>query len=631
MKLRYLICGLLLAFAGPIWSQNWAEQGHKAFQNLAYSDAIVCLEKAVEKGFDSALIFAELGDSYYFNANYQASAKWYQLLFEKSAEQSLLHQFRYGQSLKAIGKYTEAAAILHGIQNSDLGKNVEILEKTDKNSGRFKIELARFNSTAADFGPSFYGNQIVFASSRDTGTIFNRKHSWTHQNFTDLYQVEGDSAASKPVRFSKKINSKWNESSAVFTKDGLTMYFTRNDFGTEKLQNNKDQTAVLKIYKAIKVEDEWSVLGALPFCTALFNTAHPSLSFDERTLYFSSDMPGGFGQSDLYQVTLFSDGSFGVPENLGATINTMGRETFPFISPNNELYFATDGHPGLGGLDVFVSYLDQNLRYSIPQNVGEPLNSPVDDFGFIIDSTRKTGYFTSNRSGGTDNIYLFKELFPLPCQTVLTGSIAEINAENKSSGVEIMLLDVHKNLISTAISDEKGSYRFTVDCNKKYIIQVDREGYVSQKNEVEPYFNPTLLLYEVVLQREPLPFKIGDDLAKMRAISPIYFALGKFNIQPEAALELTKIKEILMEFPSLSIDIRSHTDSRDTAKNNQVLSTKRANATLEWFVNSGIDAARLSSTGYGESHLLNDCGDGAACSEEAHQLNRRSEFIVTGI
>ena len=624
MKLRFLFSGFLMLFACSVWSQKNVEQGHKAFQNLAYSDAVVYLEQAVEQGFGSVQIYAELADSYYFNANYQASAKWYQLLFEKATEQSFLHQFRYGQSLKSIGKYTEAAAILRGFQNS------ELLEKIDQNSGRFKIELARFNSTASDFGPAFYGNQIVFASTRDTGTFFNRKHSWTHQSFTDLYRVEGDSTASKPIRMSKEINSKWNESSAVFTKDGLTMYFTRNDFGTETITKGKDQTAVLKIYKAIKVDNKWAVLGELPFCSAVFNTAHPALSFDERTLYFSSDMPGGYGQSDLYQVPVLPDGSFGTPQNLGATINTLGRETFPFCSQNNELYFASDGHSGWGGLDVFVASLDQNAGFSIPENLGEPLNSPVDDFGFIIHSALKTGYFTSNRSG-VDNIYFFEELLPLTCNIVLKGKIAKTPAEHSPSNIEITLLDRFQNKIKSTISDENGNYSFSIDCDKKYTLKFESEGYVSQNRSVEPYFNPTMLIDEIVLQKVQLPFQIGDDLAKKRGISPIYFALGKFDIQPNAAVELNKIKEILIEFPFLTIDIRSHTDSRDTSINNQVLSTKRANATLEWFVKNGIDAARLSSAGYGESQLLNDCGDGTPCSEEAHQLNRRSEFIVTGI
>lgn len=612
------------------WSQKLVEKGHQQFQQMAYSDAIISLEKAVEKGYKTPKIYSEIADSYYFNANYTASAKCYKLLFKTKNKILPVHYFRFSQSLKSIGKQEEANEILKKMQNNSLEESAELLKKIAKNSGRYEIRSWNFNTIASEFGPSYFGNQIVFASSRDTVSVFKRNHSWTNQSFTDLYTVFPDSLNSEPIKFSKNINSKFNESTAVFTKDGLTMYFTRNNFQDKKLGINKKQTTLLKIYKAIKKDSDWEVIGALPFCNDNYNVAHPALSSDEKTLYFASDMPGGYGESDLYQVAINKDGTFGVPENLGASINTFGRETFPFVSQNNELYFASDGHFSLGGLDVFVSNFDENNMFTKPENIGEPINSQMDDFGFIINSEIKKGFFTSNRSDGKgmDDIYAFEELISLPCETVLKGIV---DVENSISTVEVVLLDANLNLIEKSTLDEKGNYDFTVDCAKKYTIQVTSKNFIPEELVVEPTKFAITNLSSIKLKRQPSIFQIGDDLAKKLSITPIYFDLGKSNIRQDAAIELEKIKKVLIENPTITIDIRSHTDSRDTFENNQILSSNRAKSTLNWFIENGIEASRLSGTGFGETQLLNNCTDNASCSEAEHQLNRRSEFIITGI
>ena len=630
MKIRTLFYAFFLIVSVPVWSQKLVQQGHQQFQQLAYSDAIISLEKAVEKGFTSTQVYSELADSYYFNANYIASAKWYKLLFKTNNQILPIHYFRFAQSLKSIGKYDEATDVLNSIHELSSRESQEALKQIAKNSGRYQISLTPFNSTTSDFGPSYYGNQIVFATARDTGSVFKRKHSWTNQSFTDLFVINPDSINAKPIKFSKNINSQFNESSAVFTKDGLTMYFTRNNFENNKLGANSSKTTLLKIYKAVKTETDWNVIGALPFCSDKYNVAHPALSPDERTLYFASDMPGGFGTSDLYKVHINEDGTFALPINLGSSINTIARETFPFMSKNNELYFASDGHYGLGGLDVFVSNFDESQSYSKPKNIGEPVNSQMDDLGFIINFENKTGYFTSNRVGGfgMDDIYAFREMAPLPCETLVTGNI---DAENYNSIVEIVLIDENLNVVEKCILDEKGNYSFVIDCTKKYSIQISTKDFIPQEFSVEPTHFTFIKIPQIKMTKQPLVFQIGDDIVKKLSIAPIYFDTGKYNIRPDATLELEKIMKILMEHPTLTIEIRSHTDSRDSFKNNQNLSENRANATVKWFVDNGIEATRLSGKGFGESQLLNNCSDGISCSETEHQLNRRSELIITGI
>lgn len=641
MNVRHLFYGFLLILTTPAWSQKLVKQGHKQFQELAYSDAIISLEKAIEKGYKSPIIYTELADSYYFNGNYQSAEKFYQLLFLKPKNILAVHYFRYAQSLKSVGKKEQADLILNQIPRNTIKQktldyssvNKDFNQEKSKNSGRFKIQLTSFNSKNSDFGPSYYGNQIVFASAKDTGSIFKRNHTWTNQPFTDLYQVNPDSATSKPMRFSKSINSKFNESSAVFTKDGSTMYFTRNNFENNKRGINQKQTTLLKIYKAIKNGVDWKVVGALPFCNPNYNVAHPALSPDEKTLYFASDMPGGFGESDLYKVPLLLDGSFGKLENLGSSINTFARETFPFISQNNELFFSSDGHGGFGGLDVFISNFDENFIILQPQNVGEPVNSRMDDFGFIINSVTKKGYFTSNRSNGLgmDDIYSFEELIPLPCKTILQGRVVVKVNTTLVTEVELVLLNANSIPVASTKPDVKGNYSFSIDCKENYTIQTDIKGYVSQIIEVNPKLYATTTLDEIRIEKQQVQFQLGDDLAKKLGLFPIYFDLGKFNIRADAAAELAKIKTVLLEYPTMTIDIRSHTDSRDTSENNQNLSAKRADATVKWFTANGIDSQRISGKGYGESQLLNICNDGVPCTELQHQINRRSEFIITGI
>jgi outer membrane protein OmpA-like peptidoglycan-associated protein len=630
-----------MLFTSATWSQKWVEKGHQQFQNLEYSGAIISLEKAVKKGFKTTQIYTELGDCYYFNANYQAAAKWYQLAFEQSQSFLPLHILRYSQSLKSIGKIKEAEMLLRKLEevtflenNGNIDSNELFIDTTKfKNAKRFHIKLTNFNSVHADFGPAYFGNQIVFASTRDTGNTFKRKHSWTNESFTDLYQVNLDSMAVKPTRFIKAINSKFNETSAVFTKDGLTMYFTRNNYANKKRGSDENQTTLLKIYKAILKDKKWILVGALPFCNDNFNVAHPALSFDEKTLYFASDMPGGFGLSDLYQVAILEDNSFGNPENLGSMVNSLGRDTFPFVSQNSELYFASDGRDGFGGLDIYAAYLDENRKYKMPFNVGKPINSMMDDFGYIINSENKTGYFTSNRSNGIgmDDIYAFTELFPLPCKTLLEGTISAENPQQALSGVEIVLLDANSNRVATTTSNKNGQYRFEIDCHEKYVIQIQPKGFIYIEIAIEPASYQTTFVDEIVLQKEIPAFQIGDDLSKKIVLLPILFDLGKHDIRPDAVQELLKIKSILVAFPSLSIEVRSHTDSRDTAKKNQLLSARRADATINWLIESGIEGKRLSGNGFGENQLLNKCNDAVPCSEAEHQSNRRSEFIVTGI
>jgi outer membrane protein OmpA-like peptidoglycan-associated protein len=340
-------------------------------------------------------------------------------------------------------------------------------------------------------------------------------------------------------------------------------------------------------------------------------------------------MPGTIGQSDLFKVSINADGSFGKPENLGNKINTEGRESFPFVSNNTILFFASDGHPGLGGFDVFSSKINSYGSFSEITNLGMPVNGSQDDFGFCINKNGK-GFFTSNRSGGKggDDIYKVTELH---CKQKIEGTITDIETMQLLSQVKTTLYNDKFELLKETTSDINGNYSFEVDCSKSYYVRTELADYVTKESTSNTGNTDGTTRLEIAIEKSGCKLIIGGDLAKCFGIKVIYFDVNEAIITKEAAFELEKILDVMKQNLKIKIDVRSHTDSRQSEKKNQTLSDNRAKATMDWLVKNGVDENRLSGKGYGESQLLNKCSDGVACSEEEHQANRRSEFIVVAI
>ena len=604
----------------------------KKYEKYAYIDAIEIYEKVAEKGYKSVDLFQKLGNAYYFNGNLDKAAKSYDALFALNEEVAPEYYFRYAQTLKAIGNYEKSNQYMElfaAKTNDSRGKlflqNKNYLNDIDVNTGKYILDTTTINSEFYDYGTSFFGNKIVFTSSRSDGNQYTKIHDWTKQTFTDLFIVSMDAEGKleQVENFSKTINTKFNESSPVFTKDGKTMYFTRNNYNDGKKRKSDDKVILEKIYKAELVNNEWTNITELPFSNDNYKTAHPALSPDEKTLYFASNMPGSYGNSDLYKVSIDKNGKFGTPENLGPTINTEGRETFPFIDANNNLIFASDGHLGLGGLDIFEAKAN-GKSFEKPINIGKPVNSTKDDFGYVVNS-ENLGFFSSNRDGGKgfDDIYTFKI-----CTHMLTGIITDAETKEILPNAKVTLFDDKMTIISETIASEKGIYQFKIECNKKYYVRASKETYNTNEKSFDAVSIIGTSTLDIELKRNVFPIEVGTDLAKLFNISIIYFDLDKWNIRPDAAEDLEKIIQVLHQYPAMTIDIRSHTDSRQTHKYNEQLSDKRANSTLEFIVNNGIARNRLTAKGYGETQLLNNCADNQPCSEEEHQKNRRSEFIV---
>ncbi|MFJ1366767.1 OmpA family protein, partial [Capnocytophaga canimorsus] len=369
----------------------------------------------------------------------------------------------------------------------------------------------------------------------------------------------------------------------------------------------------------------------------VYSVAHPALSPDEKYLYFASNMRGSRGASDIFRVEILSGGGYGKPENLGENVNTDGRESFPFISKNNVLYFASDGFPGLGGLDIFAAQIRPDGSLGKAVNVGRPANSPDDDFCYVIDSDTRVGFLTSNRSGGVgkDDIYSFYERVPLyfSCTKLMRGVVKDAHTQAVLSDASLTLSGVDFEALDSIQSAQDGTFAFAkeVDCYKPYYyVKGAKEGYETAEVKVLSQTDKDFYC-EVLLTPRVIQVTQGDDLAKVFKIENIYFDFDKSNIRYDASVQLAKILEVMQEYPKMKIDVRSHTDSRGSDSYNMALSDRRVKSTIKWLIANGISADRLTGRGYGESQLTNHCSNGVDCSKEEHQANRRSEFIIVSM
>ncbi|WP_281235341.1 OmpA family protein [Flavobacterium gelatinilyticum] len=667
MKIKTLLYSFLFfCFFAAVNAQTAAiKNADKKYDSYAYADAIKAYENLVKKGVKEEHIFQRLGNSYYFIGELKEALKYYQELFILNENQEPEYFYKYAQCLKSEGNYTKADEILEKFSQtvpSDKRavlflKNRTYLEDIKSNSGRFDIADAGINTADSDYGSTILNNKLVFTSARDTGDIIKKNFKWTNKAISTLYAVDlkPDGSIGKPMLFHKKnLKVNLNQSTPVFTKDGKTMYFTRNNSVNGKRRQNENKVTFLKLYKAALIDNEWKEVQELPFNSDQYSVAHPALSLDEKTLYFASDMPGTFGLSDLFKVSILADGTFGKPENLGPEINTEGRETFPFISDENELYFASDGRPGLGGLDIYVSKINKDDSFDEVQNVGEPINSKQDDFAFMINSKNRNGFFSSNRVNGhgLDDVYRFTENRRLICEQQISGTITDQETGETLANVALVLFDEARQSAVEAVSDANGNYVFSnVKCGKKYFIKTSKEDYFLKEVSLTLKKANGSAAMPIALEKKPKPITtipavvikansikpvkvnitVGTDLAKLLNIPMNFFDLGKATIKKESEPKLQKVVDLLNQYSTIKVDIRSHTDSRSSAESNQILSDKRAQSTKDWLISRGINANRLTAKGYGETQLLNRCADGVKCTEKEHQQNRRSEFIIISL
>lgn len=393
MKKRYHIFVLFLLITGQVFGQNSkTKKADTYYQDLAYSEAAKLYENLVVKD-SSAHVLQRLGNCYYFNSSMEGAVKWYEELFAKNNKDSIAPEylFRYGQALRGIGNYTESDRWIKEFSEKqkedarglNFTKSKLSLEDLQPKYPLFVLEnMKSINTERSDFGAFPYQGGIVFASAKPQSNLVKRRHTWNNKGFMDLYTINSNDSLETVKSPLKELNSKYHESSVSFSPDGKIIYFTRNNTDGKKRKKDKKGITNLKIFKAEWIDEQWQNIVELPFNSDDYSVGHPSVSPDGKRLYFVSDMSGSVGQTDIFFVTINDNNTYGPIQTLGFKVNTEGREMFPFVT-EDALYFSSDGHFGLGGLDVFKSQLKDG-EFQSPVNLKAPVNSQSDDFALSL-------------------------------------------------------------------------------------------------------------------------------------------------------------------------------------------------------------------------------------------------------
>jgi outer membrane protein OmpA-like peptidoglycan-associated protein/tetratricopeptide (TPR) repeat protein len=613
---------IVLALVCSLWSnaQNKATAAaDKLFARLEYVEAAQAYQKLVDNGKGDNYIYRQLAEANYNVFNSTEAVKWFALAAKESQDAEFY--WKYAQMLKANGKYEEAnkqmAVFAQKAPNDkravNFKSNPNYLSKLLDKQKAFNVKTLKINSEKTDFG-GFLDNesQLYFVSSRNKT---KRTDGWNEEPYLDIYRVTYtlDGNFGK-VEEQADLNTKWHDGPVCIAPDGKTMYFARDSHAEKKFEKDKKLNAKfgqVNLYRATKNGEKWENITPLPFNSNTYSTSAPSLSADGKTLYFSSDMPGSLGASDIWKVSINGD-TYGTPENLGPNVNTEANEQFPFITADNVLYFASNGRTGLGGLDIFVANLSKNEPAS---NLGKPVNSEKDDFAFSFNTGKNVGFISSNRSGN-DDIYLIEPLCAVEAEIVVTNSKTGAPLAN----AQVTILDEKKNAIQMNTTDANGVVNYTVECDKAYGIQAAQQGFENGVFAINKSKNG-----KITIQAPLTPIEVMVT-EKEVILNEISFEYNKSNITQEGAFELDKLVAVMNSNPNMEILVKAHTDNRGGDQFNMQLSDRRAKATVQYIISKGIAASRIQGKGFGESEPKIDCKEN--CTEEQHAINRRSEFLI---
>lgn len=634
MKLHFKCITLcLLLVSVLIYGQKDREARAKSkYNSMSYTDAIAPYKGLVEDGYGSPELFENLGNSYYLQSNYALARVCYDSLFKRTRDVSKSTYYRYinvlrsaKENKKADKLYTTLLKKYPKEKIEDKLKNRIFLSPEVHDVSSVTVKNSKINSPYSDYKVSYLGeDKIVYSSSKETKSFLSTKSIWNNEAYTNLYEgsIDGDTLTGEVSKLKGRINRFYNESSAVFTKDGKTMYFTRNNHLANQVKTDSLENVLLKIYKATYNGKRWVDIEELPFNSNQYNCAHPALSPDEDYLYFSSDMPGTIGESDLYRVSI-SDNTYGTPENLGAQINTLGRDTFPFITSENVLIFSSDYRKGQGGLDLY--YIDLNSPNKRVYTFSAPINSSSDDFGLVYKVSEGKGFISSNRKEdnvGSDDIYELSGL-SIPKLEDLTVMIKSKKGNNVIGNTSVTLSNENNNVLGTIVAINNEVLLKDLDPSKTYRLEVNNEGYQPYTSSLQFKGTNTTTIYLTEKVSPPAPL----DLQDLLKLENIYFDFDKHAIRSDAAIELAKIVEILNKYPVINLEIVGHTDFRGPALYNERLSLQRATSVKQWLVDRGISSDRITTIGYGEKQPINDC-ERNKCTKEQHDQNRRTEFLI---
>ncbi|TXD83723.1 OmpA family protein [Subsaximicrobium wynnwilliamsii] len=604
------------------------KKADKHFNRFEFVDAAEDYQEIVDDGNANAYVYSQLAESYYNFFKTIEAEMYYAKALETSSEPEMV--IKYSQMLKANGKYEESNVQMRKfaqMRPSDeraiaFIENPNYLPKILEKGKKFNIQNASFNTEYSDFGGTLQDGKLYITSARNTS---RKTYGWNQQPFLDMYQLtkNTDGTFQEATLVEDKINTKYHEGLVSFSPDGNTMYFSRESYFEKEFE--KDSTSnvkygTLQLFTAKKDGNNWNNVQGFEMNNNNYSVKNPAVSPDGKTLYFASDMPGGFGLFDIYKASINDDGTLGEAVNLGQKVNTPGREMFPYVSSNQTLYFSSNGHLGLGGLDVFYTR-EIDGRMAPIRNVGIPISGNSDDFAFYLDEESGEGFVSSNREGGvgSDDVYLIKKLQPL-CDVLITATITDDTTGDPIQGASVALSDKDGNQLLTKQTNAEGKVEFIVECDQESELQISMVDYDSKKVIVEASEEEEV---EVSIQLEPIERLISAGSINLETI---YFDFDKSNITSKAAFELDQLVQIMNKYPNLVIKATSHTDSRGSDTYNEDLSERRAKTTVQYVISKGIDASRISGIGKGETEPKVDCS--AGCTKEQYQMNRRSEFII---
>src|SRR6056300_852977 len=634
MKLHFNYITLcLLLVSGFIYGQQDREAtANSKYNSMSYAEAIALYTNLVADGYGSTQLFENLGNSYYLQSNYALAKVSYDSLFKRTKDVSKSTYYRYINVLRSAKEDKKAdklyATLLKKYPQEKRDAAITsrlFLSPEELPVSLIALKNSKINSPYSDYKVSYLGeDKIVYSSSKETKSFLSTKSIWNNEAYTNLYEssIDGDSLRGDVEKLKGSVNKFYNESSAVFTKDGKTMYFTRNNHLAKQVRTDSLENVLLKIYKAKYNGKRWVDIEELPFNSNQYNCAHPALSPDEDYLYFSSDMPGTKGESDLYRVSII-DNTYGTPENLGAQINTLGRDTFPFITSDNVLIFSSDYRKGQGGLDLY--YTDLKSTNKRVYTFSAPINSSFDDFGLVYKVSEGTGFMSSNRKEdnvGSDDIYALSGL-TIPKLEDLTVMIKSKKGNDVIGNTSVSLSNENNNILGSIAAINNQVSLNDLDLSKTYILEVNNENYQPYTSSLKFKGTNTTTIY--LTEKAPPPAPV--DLQELLKLENIYFDFDKHAIRSDAAIELAKIVEILNRYPVINLEILGHTDLRGPAAYNERLSLQRAISVKQWLVDKGISSDRITTLGYGEKRPINDCAT-KKCTKEQHDQNRRTEFLI---
>ena len=629
MKKLYISL-LLLGSVSLSYGQDTPEQRLKLadqlFSRYEFSDAASHYQKLARGVKTDNYINLQLAECYYNMFNTVEASKWYAKALANNPELDAEIYYKYAQMLKSSGRYEASNDVMKKFselkpddqRSKDFLLNPDYIPGLRSQEALFTYEDSGMNDLKySDFaGILTEDNTFYFTSAR---TESKKKYGWNEQPYLDVYTAKFDPEESKfrDIAQVSELNTKFHDGPVTITEDGQTMYFSSESFRSGDFKKDKKlrlKQGKVSTYRAKFDGKKWKNIEPLPFNNSAYMVSNPSVSADGKTLYFASDMPGGFGGMDIWKVSINEDGSYGEPVNLGDKVNTEGRESFPFIdSVNNKLYFASDARKGFGGLDVFS--LDLEDAGAEARNLGDPINTPKDDFALSFYPNKKIGFLSTNRVS-RDDIYIIRPI----CMTEIVTTVKNSKTGELLTNAQITIFDHDNNPIETRYTDSYGIVRYEVDCNRSYSLQITKADYESKDIELAKWKGGK---QPVEVSLRPIELIIIDERI---ILGDIYFEFDKSNITQQGAFELDKLVQILQRNPNMKIKIESHTDSKGSDAYNLKLSDRRATSTLQYVKSQGISGDRLEAKGYGESQPKVDCGDN--CTQEEDAINRRSEFLI---